>query len=234
MKRSFFYFVVAFVSVVTISSCGLSGGGNTNPPVAQFAFVQASPDAPTIDAYANGGIICRSFPYTNDTGYFVVSPGTYTIQVTPAGSITTLLSSNVTFAPATSYSIYTIDSVSKLKAAVVADNFNFPPSDSVLVRFFHFSPNEPAVDFGVTGITAPWYGGRTFNDQSTTTSYQSFMSLPAGTYNLEARVPGTSTAVASAPGTILAGGKIYTIYLKGFDGGTGVQALSIGNVIHNQ
>ncbi len=228
------YRFLSFILLLSaVSSCNLNDN-STTPPYTQFAFVQVSPDAPNVDVYADGNLLVSGFPYTSDTGYFSLSPGTLNIKVAATGTTNYVLDTGFNLAPAAAYSIYTIDSFSHIKGVAVIDNFSVPPADSVRLRFFHFSPDVAAVDLGVTGIATPLYSNRIFNDESANTSYQQFITVPAGGYNLEVRNAGTSDVITSAPGAVFQGGKVYSIYLKGFAGGTGAQALGIGNVIQNE
>jgi hypothetical protein len=57
--------------------------------------------------------------------------------------------------------------------------------------------------------------------------------VDAGSYNLEVRAAGTNTVVLSIPGIALTAGKIYTVFAKGFLGGTGVQALGAQIIMNN-
>jgi hypothetical protein len=72
-----------------------------------------------------------------------------------------------------------------------------------------------------------------FNDQATNASLSNFTPLDAGTYNLEVRLAGTNTVVLSLPNVMLAAGKIYTVFAKGFAGGTGMQALGAQVIVNN-
>ncbi|HAD33406.1 MAG TPA: cell wall anchor protein, partial [Chitinophagaceae bacterium] len=94
------------------------------------------------------------------------------------------------------------------------------------VRFVHLSPDAPAVDVAVTG------GSVVFANKAFKT-YTAFTPLDAGTYNLEVRVAGTSTVALPLPGIALTAGKIYTVFAKGFLGGTGAQALGAQIIVNN-
>jgi Domain of unknown function (DUF4397) len=131
-----------------------------------------------------------------------------------------------------SYSVFAIDEVSKIKAAVVSDNLGTPASGKAHVRFFHFSPNAPAVDIAVAGGPVV-FSNRKFNDQSTNASLANFSPLDAGTYNLEVRLAGTNTVVLPLPNITLTSGKIYTVFAKGFVEGTGTQALGAQVIVNN-
>ena len=109
---------------------------------------------------------------------------------------------------------------------VVEDNLAAPAAGKAHVRFIHLSPDAPAVDVAVTG------GGVVFGNQSFE-DFTAFTPLDANTYNLEVRLAGTSTVVLPLPGIVLTAGKIYTVYAKGFVGGTGAQALGAEIIVKN-
>jgi len=229
MKKTLFSLLGGLAAIIGVVSCNTKND-NTSVPVSYFGVVNASPDSGNLDIYVGGNVAAQNFAYGADTGYFAINPGTYSLQVAPTGTSNFVINSNVTFAPATSYSVFTIDSTN----AVVTDSFTVPSTDSVRVRFFHFSPNAPAVDIAVAGGST-WFTNRTFNDQAANAGYQSFVTIPAGTYNLEVRVAGTSTVVLPLPSEALVGGNVYTLYARGVLSATGTtKPLSVGAVIHNQ
>ena len=119
-----------------------------------------------------------------------------------------------------------MDSVSKISALVLTDDLTAPASGKAHVRFVHLSPNAPAVDIAVTG------GAVVFPNNSFKGS-TAFAPLDAGTYDLEVRVAGTNTVALPLPGIVLEAGKIYTVFAKGFLGGTGAEALGAQIIVNN-
>ena len=229
MKKTLFSLLGGLAAIIGVVSCNTKND-DTSLPVSSFGIVNASPDSGNIDVYLGSNIAAQNFAYGADSGYFAINPGIYSLQVAPTGTTNFTINSNVSFAPGITYSVFTIDSAS----AVVTDSFSVPPTDSVRIRFFHFSPNAPAVDLGISGGST-WFTNRTFNDQESNTGYQSFVTIAAGTYNLEVRSAGTSTVVLPIPSLTLEGGKVYTLYARGILGATGsTQPLSVGTVVHNQ
>jgi len=214
-----------------VISCN-NDDNNTAPPVSSFGVVNASPDAGSLDVYLNGGSVVRNLGFGADTGYFTVTPGTYTLSFTDSGTTTSLLDQGVSFMPGVAYSIFAIDSVSHLQTAIVPDSASLPSTDSVEARFLNFSPNAPALDLVVNGTTV-LFSGRSYNDIAANPAAARFSYLTPGTYTVELRVAGTSTVLYSTSVTF-EGGKIYTLYAKGFTGDTGAAALTLGTVVHNE
>lgn len=198
---------------------------------AQVMVVHASPNAPNVDVRINNAVALTNVAYPSNSPYTAVDAGTANFKISPTGTTTYVIDASVPLTADNYYSVFAIDSVNKIKPAVVGDNLTAPASGKAHVRFFHFSPNAPAVDIAVTDGPVV-FSNRTFNDQSTTASLASFTPLDAGTYNLEVRLAGTNTAVLSLPNTTLTAGKIYTVFAKGFVGGTGSQALGAQVIVN--
>ena len=199
---------------------------------AQVMVVHASPNGPAVDVRVNNTVALSGVTYPNNSTYTGVNAGSTNIKVSPAGTTTNVIDANVTLAANTNYSVFAIDSVAKIKAAVVTDNLTAPAAGKAHVRFFHFSPNAPAVDIAVMGGPV-LFSNRTFNDQSGNTALANFTPVDAATYNLEVILAGTNTVVLSVPNVPITAGKIYTVFAKGFVTGTGAQALGAQLIANN-
>ena len=56
-----------------------------------------------------------------------------------------------------------------------------------------------------------------------------FLGTTPGLHNLQVKLAGTDTVLATLTNTQFAAGNAYTFYLKGLNGGTGQNELSIGD-----
>jgi hypothetical protein len=146
--------------------------------------------------------------------------------VNVTGTSTTVIEANLMLAKDNNYSVFAVDSVSKISAIVLADDLTAPAAGKAHVRFIHLSPNAPAVDVAVASSGAVVFGNKAFKE------YTSFTPLDAGTYNLDVRVAGTATVALVLPAITLEAGKIYTVFAKGFLGGSGVQALGAEIIVN--
>ena len=108
---------------------------------------------------------------------------------------------------------------------MLEDNLAAPAAGKAHVRFVHLSPDAPAVDI-TTETGAVVFGNRAFKQNS------EFTPLNAGTYNLQVRLAGTSTTVLNLPNITLGDGKIYTVFARGFVGGTGTAALNAEIIVN--
>ena len=215
--------VALLTAVVFVSSCSK----DAEKTYAKVLVTHSSPDAPGVDLLVdNSKQNSAALTYPNNTGYLQVETGTRNIKVNVTGTSTTVINADLPLEKGKNYSVFAIDSVSKISALVIADDLTAPASGKAHVRFIHLSPNAPAVDVAVTGGGVV-FGNKAFKD------YTAFTPLDAGTYNLEVRVAGTNTVALPLPGITLEAGKIYTVFAKGFLGGSGAQSLGAEIIVNN-
>ncbi len=219
--------MIALTTVFSFSACSDDEDAATPAAAGKLMIIHASPDAPAVDLLLDGTKLNSSaVNYTDNTAYISAAAGTRVLKVNVAGTSTTALQASLSVVSGKNYSVFAIDSVSNLSGLVVEDNLAAPAAGKAHVRFIHLSPDAPAVDVAVTG------GGVVFGNQSFE-DFTAFTPLDANTYNLEVRLAGTSTVVLPLPGIVLTAGKIYTVYAKGFVGGTGAQALGAEIIVNN-
>jgi len=152
--------------------------------------------------------------------------GTRNVKVNVAGSTTTVINADLPVLAGGNYSVFARGPVASIGALVIADDLTAPAAGKAHVRFVHLSPDAPAVDVAVTG------GPVLFANQSYQ-DYTAFAPVDAGTYDLEVRPAGSGTVALAVPGVVLQPGKIYTVFARGFLGGTGAQALGAQIIVNN-
>lgn len=227
-------FLLVALPVVMLNSCSKEGSGPAPSPAGMF-IIQASPNAPNTDIYINGQLSLQNIPYGTDTGYAYATPGSYQFIMAPTGTGTALITQSFNLDTGTRYSIYFIDSVSKLKAVSVVDNLAVPGGDSVGIRYLDFCPDLAYHTIRFENTTTSdvlEQNGRSFNDQSFDAYKADFTIIKAGTYNIKFFMLGSGTPFKTISNVPLLKGKEYTLYLKGFYNGTGAQALDHAIIQH--
>lgn len=210
-------------SLLVFSSCDK----DDDKTYANVLVAHASPDAPGVDLLIDDvKQNSAALLYPNNTGYLQAESGTRNIKVNVAGTATTVINADLTLTKDKNYSVFAIDSVSKISAIAFEDDLTSPASGKAHVRFLHLSPNAPAVDVAVASSGAVVFGDVSFKEGT------AFTPLDAGTYNLDVRVAGTSTVALVLPAITLQAGKIYTVFAKGFLGGTSAQALGAEIIVN--
>ena len=225
-KISIFLSTILFASITLFTSCK-EDESNDDKSYAKVLVTHASPNALGVDLLVDNSTQNSSaLTFPNNTGYLQVESGTRNIKVNVTGTSTTVIEANLMLAKDNNYSVIAVDSVSKISAIVLADDLSAPAAGKAHVRFIHLSPNAPAVDVAVASSGAVVFGNKAFKE------YTAFTPLDAGTYNLDVRVAGTSTVALVLPAITLEAGKIYTVFAKGFLGGTGAQALGAEIIVN--
>lgn len=227
--------IIAAVFIIALSTMIIGCSNDSNPTTTTVSksnvlVTHASPNAPGVDLIVDGTVAGTNLTFPNSTAYLSVNSGTRNIKVNVTGTSTTVINADVPFEKDMNYSVFAIDSVSKITPVVLTDNLTMPASGKSHIRFLHFSPNAPAVDVAVTGGPV-LFANRIFNKTVSGTE-MAFTPVDAGTYNLEVRLAGTTTVVLSLPGIVLENGKIYTVFAKGFVGGSGTQALGAQIIVN--
>ena len=173
----------------------------------------AVPNAPAVDVYANGMPIARNLSYRGFTEYMNIAPGTYNIEIYPAGRRDAPVLRTTAVLP--SRSIFTIAAVGQLpniSLLPILEPKGTIPSNMAMLRFSNLSPTAPNIN-----VTLP--DGRTlFRDVgfSETTDY---IPVPPRVYRFHLRDSRTGQIILDVPNINLAPNKYYTIYAVGLPGG---------------
>ena len=225
-RISIFASALFVAAIVLVSSCKKDETMDDHSH-ANVLVTHASPDAPGVDLLVdNSKQNSAALAYPNNTGYLEVASGTRNIKVNVTGTSTTVIEADLMLTKDMNYSVFAVDSVSKISAVVLTDDLTAPAAGKAHVRFIHLSPNAPAVDIAVANSGAVVFGNKAFKE------YTPFTPLDAGTYNLDVRVAGTTTVALVLPAITLEAGKIYTVFAKGFLGGAGTQALGAEIIVN--
>jgi hypothetical protein len=220
------------LGVLMLGVTGCSDSDNpvaSNPAPAQVLIVHASPDAPGVDIFVDNGqpAAVSNLQFLSNTGYVPVPAGVRNVRVKLNATTDTVINANLTLVSGTYYSVFAVDSASKVTALVLEDDLTAPAAGKAHLRFVHLSPNAPNVDIALTGGgVIGGLGNVPFKEA------RGFLPLGAGTYDLEVRVAGTSNVALPLPGITLEAGKIYTVYAKGFLGGANAQALGAAIIVN--
>jgi hypothetical protein len=217
---------LAMFAALALASCNKKSNPVAPTPQANVMVVHASPNAPGVDLLVDNTIAGTNLTYPSNTAYLGVNSGTRNIKVNVTGTSTTAINANLALTSGANYSVFACDSVTKISPVVLTDDLTSPASGKAHVRFVHLSPNAPAVDVAVTSGPV-LFANKTFK------GFSAFTPVAAGTYDLEVRLAGTPTVVLPLPGVVLTAGKIYTVFAKGFVGGTGAQALGAQVIVNN-
>jgi hypothetical protein len=226
MIRSYLLATIVLLVIIGASSCS-GNNNNSNPQQGSLLVANVSPDATPVNIFINSTDFADQMAYGSYTPYYSATAGAYTISVTNASN-STLLTNTVTLDVNKSYSYILIDSFKNIKAAFIQDNFKTPGSDSIYLRFFNFSPNSQPLTLHDSTAGADLYSLRAFNDQAYEPDFTNFTEMPAGNYTFQLKQGNDSLLTTKK--YELDGGHVFTIFAKGFVGGTDPQAIGLGQI----
>jgi hypothetical protein len=182
--------------------------------IAYLRLLHASPDAPSVDVYANNNLLVRDLAFGILTNYFCLTPGPYRITVYPTGTQTNpLIDTTVTLANRTIATAAIIGMLADISLQVIPEPPVIIPYQNAAIRAIHLSPNTPNID--VTQAD----GTILFQNISYTT-VTSYVAVTPGEYTLQLRLAGTDQILLAIPNVYLSWGRTYSVYAIGLQDGT--------------
>lgn len=217
-----FAIIAGALAVLVVASALPVGGASAQTGNARVRVLHASPDAPAVDVYVDGSEAISDLAFAAITDYVSLPAGPHAIKVFPSsanGSGTPVIDvPSLALEAGKDYTLAAVGQVASIEPLVLVDNNAAPAAGKAHIRVVHLSPNAPNVDIYAAGagVVVPNLAFK---------AAANYLPLDAGTYNLEVRGAGSSTAVLSLPNTTLEAGKVYSAFAIGLAGGT--PALSV-------
>lgn len=183
------------------------------PASGNVKMVHASPKLAAIDVgFDTDRLNYNFFNYTFYTDYIGVTTGNNVVKIFRQGAPTPLLSKTISFEAKNYYTLFVVDTLSKLELVTLNDgSLTAFGKDSVKLRFANMSPDAGAVDFYIQGDEKAFASNISYKNASSFLSYKVandmvFIIKPAG----QSGVLSTSAKMK------LLSGKSYTIMSSGF------------------
>lgn len=163
-----------------------------------------------IDVYVDGQLVLEGATFGVLNDFVPVTAGERQIQIVPSGDAVenAVIDTTVGLADGVAYEAAALGSAEDVRLQVLPVDTRPLPEDGSRLRVIHASPDAPAIDIVVTG-------GDTVIEDLEGGEVSEYVDLPAGTYDLEARVAGTTDLALPLPGTVLAPNTVYSVYVTG-------------------
>ena len=176
--------------------------------ISYVRVLHASPDAPAVDIYVNGGLAFKNLSFKDFTEYVQLPMGEYKIEVFPAGQKENpVLTQNV---QVPTKQVITIAAAGNLKdlelIPYIEKTADDLPVNESRLRAIHLSPDAPDVDVLVDGNLA--FSNIGFKDATY------YNQLPSRSYNIKVNIASTQNTVLTLDAE-LKSQKVYTIYVVG-------------------
>lgn len=198
------------LTVISPTSGGSPSTGPTTDTYSHVQFVNANPSIGpltlTIAGVKNGAGLNT---YGDERGYYntTASVPREPVVITSANG-NTVKSTSSGFYAWQYYSVFYVGEISNQQLLLFNDArpITPPSAGTAYVKFVDAAPASPLIDVVLNNTTVVSRQGFKANTP--------YVTVNAGTYNVNFNVSGTSTAAANIPAAVLLSGKAYTVYLK--------------------
>ena len=176
--------------------------------ISYVRVLNASPDAPAVDIYINGGLIFKNIKFKDFTEYVQLSMGQYKMEVYPVGQMDKpVLAQNIQVPEKQVITIAAAGNFEDLQLIpYIEGNADGLAMNQSRVRVIHLSPDAPEVDVLINGQIA--FDNVGFMDAT------DYIQVSSGTYNIVVNLAGTNDTVLTFSPQ-LNSQKVYTIYVVG-------------------
>lgn len=200
-----------FLSALALAMVFFVVGCGDSASPAYLRVFHASPDAPNVDIAVDGVTVLKNVAYKTASDYLAISAGKHTINVYATGTTTNpVLSGSVTLAKKSYTTVAAVNFVAHLQVEVITDDNTPPTTGNIKLRLIHAAPAAPSVDIYVT---APGADLSTATPNFTNVPFftvSSYISAPAGSYQVRITPTGTKTVVIDTGTVTLNAGQIRT------------------------
>lgn len=214
---------------LTLLGCGSNNGSpvtGAEPAPAELRVAHLSPDAPNVDVWVDGEVVLPNVPYQAVSGYLPVPPGSYRVQVTPAGATEpVVIDATLPLTSGVSYTVAATGLLADIQPIVLVDDRT--AGDGAKVRFVHAGADAPPVDVTLTDGTVLFSDVAFRETDDDLAASDGYLLVDAGTYDLQVRVAGTDTVALELPGTMLGGN--VTVFAIGLLADTSLGALPVSD-----
>jgi len=176
-------------------------------------IVHASPDAPAVDVYVDGEAALTGFAFGEASGWVALPAGEHQIQVAATGSEidTAVIDADVELVAGEAYEVAATGLLTEIAPQIYPVDLSAVGTEAEpmsRIRVVHTSPDAPAVDIAVMDGDV-LISNLMFPDSS------DYLEVPAGTYDLEVRLAGTTDVALELPGVAFEEGTVYSVYAIG-------------------
>ncbi len=135
IKKTHILTLVAGLAALMLTACS---DDEENPmasnPTSSVMIVHASPNAPAVDILVDNSPALSGLTFPANTGYVNLPSGQRNVKVNAANSTTTVINENLTLDANKHYTVFAVDSVSKIDVVVLEDNLAVPAAAWALYR----------------------------------------------------------------------------------------------------
>jgi hypothetical protein len=190
---------------------------------ARVRIVHASPDAPAVDIYVNGGMVLENLPFREYSEYLSLPAGTYTVEIKVTGTNTVVKQLSVPVMAGKDYTAIAVGYAGGKQPGfdvmLLEDDNSAPEDGRIKIRVAHTAPGAPAVDVYVTTPFETLTGKQAVLTNVPFKAASGYLSVPISMYQARVTVAGTKTIAIDSHRVVTWGGMIRTIIAVDNKGG---------------
>lgn len=207
--------------VVSFNSTGGAAQDRTEEG-ASIRFVQASPDAPSLDIVVDGAPLTQGLAFGAASDYLPLTSGKHQVQVVPSGegADSALIDEEIDLDGGSAYIFASAGPLNDIQSKLYEVDLDDLDENQSRVRLIHLAPDEESVDLGVVG-------GDEWDDDVNFPNAGDYKDVDAGTYDLEVSAHDGNAAIVSISGVTVQAARAYDILLLGQSGGANLTALTL-------
>jgi hypothetical protein len=212
--------IVLFAAAAMLLATTLVSAQATN---ARVRVVHASPDAPAVDIFVNGGKVLENLPYREYSEYLALPAGSYSFDIKVTGTDTVVKNVPATLAAGTDYTVIAVGYAGGQQPAfdvlALGDNNTLPANNGVKWRIIHGAPGAPAVDVYVTTPFETLMGKTPGLTNVPFKGVSPYIETPVGLYQARVAVAGTKTVAIDSHRLVTWNNMVRTVIAVDAKGG---------------
>ncbi len=182
-------------------------------PVTLVRVIDASSNAPALDAYVGTIPIAMNIVGPNISNYAYVGLGSATIRLDEQGKKNVLAELSGTLAAGEEHTVYITDKGSTFVATLLTDQSVSAPSGTVSLRFLQQANQTGPVDIYMLPDGADIADAKPLVSALAPGDKTVYLSIPAGTYVLAVAAAGTTKGAFTSTSTVFTGGQVRTMLI---------------------
>lgn len=244
MKRFPFFKMLAFVAATVLFISCEKDDDPTQMGTSKLAIVHAAAGTASFDVLLNNNNVgTTGIPFGSNSGtvgnpYVNGTTGLNNVSLSVAGN--RKFQANFLADANLNYTVFVHDTLGNgngTTGLLLSDALVVTGSDSAFIRIIHLSHDAGAIDIELIqpGFTTLMADSVTYvGSNSNTAALSTFQRVRAGNYTFNVTTNGTTILILTLNLTI-AGGKTYTLYIKGsrIAGVASPYAFGVGQLLHN-
>jgi Domain of unknown function (DUF4397) len=198
------------LAAAVLTGCTSVAGSS---PVTLVRVIDASSNAPALDAYVSTIPIALNFVGPSVSNYAFLGPGARTVRIDDHGTNTVAADLTGTFSASQQHTVYVTDLGASFTANLLTDQSAPAPDGDVSFRFLQQANATGAVDVYVIPDGTAIKDAKPLFAALAPGVVTPYINIPAGTYDIVIAAAGTTTGAYTSAATAFTAGQVRTLLI---------------------